>query len=233
MSCEHTRQLAAELALGIADGAERARALRHLAECAECRRAVEELSAISDELLTLAPEREPPLGFESRVLARLQPPPATATAPRARRWRRVLAPVAAAGAAALASVAIVLAATGDDRRLASHYRATLAAAHGSAFDAARLKAPGRVPAGVVYGYRGTPSWVFVAIYRPYRSTAYTLELAMTSGRRVAVPSFRLDPRTGSAGRTIAVDLRRVSAIRLVGPGRGEVLEASLPHATAR
>jgi hypothetical protein len=235
MSCEHTRQLAAELALGIADGAERARALRHLAECAECRRAVEELSAISDELLTLAPEREPPLGFESRVLARLQPPPATATAtaPRARRWRRVLAPVAAAGAAALASVAIVLAATGDDRRLASHYRATLAAAHGSAFDAARLQAPGRVPAGVVYGYRGTPSWVFVAIYRPYRSTAYTLELAMTSGRRVAVPSFRLDPRTGSAGQTIAVDLRRVSAIRLVGPGRGEVLEASLPHASAR
>jgi hypothetical protein len=231
MGCEHTRRLAAELALGIADGAERARALRHLAECAECRRAVEELSAISDELLTLAPEREPPLGFESRVLARLQPPPATA--PRARRWRRVLAPVAAAGAAALASVAIVLAATGDDRRLASHYRATLAAAHGSAFDAARLQAPGRVPAGVVYGYRGTPSWVFVAIYRPYRSTAYTLELAMTSGRRVAVPSFRLDPRTGSAGQTIAVDLRRVSAIRLVGPGRGEVLEASLPHASAR
>jgi hypothetical protein len=233
MSCEHTRQLAAELALGIADGAERARALRHLAECAECRRAVEELSAITDELLTLAPEREPPLGFESRVLARLQPPTATATAPRARRWRRVLAPVAAAGVAALASVAIVLAATGDDRRLAAHYRATLAAAHGSAFDAARLQAPGRVPAGVVYGYRGTPSWVFVAIYRPYRSTGYTLELAMRSGRRMAVPSFRLDPRTGSAGQTIAVDLRQVSAVRLVGPGRGEVLEASLPNAPAR
>ena len=233
MSCEHTRELAAELALGIADGAQRARALRHLAECAECRRAVEELSAITDELLTLAPEREPPLGFESRVLARLQPPPATATASRARRWRRLLAPVAAAGAAALASVAIVLAATGDDRRLAAHYRATLAAAHGSAFDAARLQAPGRVPAGVVYGYRGAPSWVFVAIYRPYRSTAYTLELAMRSGRRVAVPSFRLDPRTGSAGQTIAVDLRQVSAVRLVGPGRGEILEASLPHAQAR
>jgi hypothetical protein len=232
MSCEHTRQLAAELALGIADGAQRARALRHLAECAECRRAVEELSAITDELLTLAPEREPPLGFESRVLARLQPSPPAATAPRARRWRRVLAPVAAAGAAALAAVAIVLAATGDDRRLAAHYRATLAAAHGSAFDAARLQAPGRVPAGVVYGYRGAPSWVFVALYRPYRSTAYTLELAMSSGRRVALPSFRLDPRTGSAGQTIPVDLRQVSTIRLIGVRRGDVLEASLASARA-
>jgi hypothetical protein len=229
MSCEHTRQLAAELALGIADGAERAEALRHLAECAECRRTVEELSAIADDLLMLAPEREPPAGFESRMLARMQPP----TAMRPRRWRRLLAPAAAAGVAAVASVAIVFGATGDDRRVAAHYRATLAVAHGSDFEAARLQAPGRVRAGVVYGYRGAPSWVFVAVYRSYRSTAYTLELTMTSGRRVALPSFRLDPRTGSAGRTIPVDLQHVSSVRLIGAGHGDVLEASLASARAR
>ena len=229
MSCEHTRQLAAELALGIADGAERAEALRHLAECADCRRTVEELSAIADDLLMLAPEREPPAGFESRVLARMQPP----TAARTPRWRRVLAPVAAAGVAALAAVAIALGATSDDRRLAAHYRATLAVAHGSDFEAARLEAPGQVRAGVVYGYRGAPSWVFVAVYRSYRSTAYTLELTMTSGRRVALPSFLLDPRTGSAGRTIPVDLQRVSSVRLIGAGHGDVLEASLASARAR
>jgi hypothetical protein len=229
MSCEQTRRVAAELALGIADGAERAEALRHLAECAECRRTVEELSTIADELLMLAPDREPPAGFESRVLARMRPP----TAARTKRWRRVLAPVAAAGVAAVASVAIVFGATSDDRRLAAHYRATLAVAHGSDFEAARLQAPGRVRAGVVYGYRGTPSWVFVAVYRSYRSTAYTLELTMTSGRRVALPSFRLDPRTGSAGRTIPVDLRHVSSVRLIGAGDGDVLEASLASARAR
>lgn len=229
MSCEHTRQLAAELALGIADGAERAEALRHFAECAECRRTVEDLSAIADDLLMLAPEREPPAGFESRTLARMQPP----TAARTTRWRRLLAPVAAAGVAALASVAIVFGATDDDRRLAAHYRATLAVAHGSDFEAARLQGPGRVRAGVVYGYRGTPSWVFVAVYRSYRSTAYTLELTMASGRRVALPSFRLDPRTGSAGRTIPVDLQRVSSVRLIGAGHGDVLEASLASARAR
>jgi hypothetical protein len=229
MSCEHTRQLAAELALGIADGAERAEALRHLAECAECRRTVEELSTIADELVMLAPEREPPAGFESRVLARMRPP----TAARTKRWRRVLAPVAAAGVAAVASVAIVFGATSDDRRLAAHYRATLAVAHGSDFEAARLQAPGHVRAGVVYGYRGAPSWIFVAVYRSYRSTAYTLELTMTSGRRVALPSFRLDPRTGSAGRTIPVDLRHVSSVRLIGAGDGDVLEASLASARAR
>jgi hypothetical protein len=230
MSCEHTRQLAAELALGIADGAERAEALRHLAECADCRRTVEELSAIADDLLMLAPEREPPAGFESRVLARMEPPTVAA---RRRRWRRVLAPVAAAGVAALAAVAIVFGATSDERRLAAHYRATLAVAHGSDFEAARLQAPGHVRAGVVYGYRGAPSWIFVAVYRSYRSTAYTLELTMTSGRRVALASFRLDPRTGSAGRTIPVDLQHVSSVRLIGAGHGDVLEASLASARAR
>src|SRR4051794_37860831 len=60
MTCEQTRNLAGELALGIADGAERAAALEHLAGCAECRRAVAELSDVTDELLLLAPEREPP-----------------------------------------------------------------------------------------------------------------------------------------------------------------------------
>src|SRR4051795_797936 len=75
MSCEHTRALTAELALGIADGADRAQALRHLAECANCRRELEQLSAVADELLMLAPERQPAAGFESRVLARLEPAP--------------------------------------------------------------------------------------------------------------------------------------------------------------
>lgn len=230
MSCEHTRQLAAELALGIADGADRARALEHLAECAECRRAVEELSTVTDELLTLAPERQPPVGFESRALARLQP---RAMVPqRLRRRPGLLAAATSAAVAAAVAAAIVLGATSDDRRLADHYRAALAAAHGSDFEAAPLRAPGQVRAGVVYGYRGSPSWIFVAIYRPYRSTGYTVELAMRSGRRVPLPSLRLDPQTGSAGQAIPVDLHLVTSIRLVGAARGDVLDAQLPHARA-
>jgi hypothetical protein len=191
---------------------------------------VAELSETTDELLMLAPEREPPVGFESRVLARLQTPlPAP---PPTRRRRRALAPLAAAAAAAVTAAAIVLGATTDDRRLAAHYRATLAAGHGSDFEAARLRGPTQVPAGVVYAYRGSPSWIFVAIYRPYRSTTYTVELAMASGRRVPLPSLRVGPRTGSAGQAIPVDPHLVSSVRLVGRTRGDVLEARLPHAPA-
>ncbi len=234
MSCEYTRALAPELALGIADGADRAQALRHLAECAECRRAVEELTAVADELLMLAPEREPAAGFESRVLAQLheEAPPAPAPAPprRAPRLRRALAPVAAAAAAAVAATGVVLATTNDDRRLADQYRATLSVGHGSSFEAARLLAPGRVRAGIVYGYRGTPSWIFVGVYVPFRSANYTVELVTKDGRRTALPFLRLDPRTGSAGQSIPVDLQDVASVRLVGGQRGDVLEAQLTPA---
>jgi hypothetical protein len=235
MSCDQTRQLAPELALGIADGAERAQALAHLAECADCRRAVAELSEVTDELLMLAPEREPPVGFESRVLARMQPEPepepaAPAPARTRRRWRRAFQVLAPATAAAAIAVAVMFNVTSDDRRLADQYRSTLAEANGKYFEAAQLHGPGNVPAGVAYGYRGHPSWVFVTVRPRYRSTAtdYEAELALKSGRRIPLPSLKIDPSTGSGGQAIPVDLHRVASVRLVGPERGDVLEADMP-----
>src|SRR5919197_3653345 len=69
MGCDQVRELASELALGIAAGEERDRALRHLSSCPACRRLVAELSSVGDELLLLAPEHQPPPELESRVLA--------------------------------------------------------------------------------------------------------------------------------------------------------------------
>ena len=228
MDCEHTRELAAELALGIADGADRARALRHLSECADCRSAVEQLSVVTDELLTLAPEREPPPGFESRVLARLAP-----RAEPARPWRRRLAPIAAAAAAAALAAGIVLGMTSDDRRLAAQYRATLATANGSSFEAARLRDGAQARAGIVYAYRGRPSWIYVGVYPGRRSTAYRVDLVMASGRRVELPGFRLDPATGSGGRAVPVDVGELAAVRLVATTGGDVLMARFPRGCSR
>jgi anti-sigma factor RsiW len=91
--CEETREMAAELALGIVEGEERGRALQHLADCPDCRAEVEKYSELADELLLLAPQREAPVGFESRVLNELLPAPQPK---RRRRLRLVLAPAAAA-----------------------------------------------------------------------------------------------------------------------------------------
>jgi hypothetical protein len=228
MNCDEVRQLAPELALGIADGAERAAALRHLAECGECRRVLEGLSEVTDELLMLAPEHEPPAGFESRVLAHMR----SRRAPvRLRSRRRAFAAVfATAVATAAAMVLLMMSIYSDDRRLASHYRATLAEAHGSYFEAATLRSSAGGRAGIVFGYQGMPSWIFVIVERPYRSGEDGCDLLMVSGRRVPLPSLQIDPASGSAGTVLPVDLHDVATVRLTTDGRGEALEARLPHA---
>src|SRR4030095_10115557 len=53
------RELAPELALGIAEGQERDAGLRHLSGCGGCRQLVSELSSVGDELLQLAPAHDP------------------------------------------------------------------------------------------------------------------------------------------------------------------------------
>ncbi len=65
--CERLHDLGAEIALGIADGEDRAWALDHLADCPRCRARIERLSSVADELLLVAPAAEPPAGFEDRV----------------------------------------------------------------------------------------------------------------------------------------------------------------------
>src|SRR5262245_26047331 len=135
--CEETRALAAELALGIVEGEERGRALEHLAVCPECRRKVEELSDVADELLLLAPAKEVPVGFESRALAGLEPPPK----PRRRLLPRILVPVTAALAAAGIAVGVTLTVVSDDLDIAHKYKGALDEANGEAFVAYELQAP--------------------------------------------------------------------------------------------
>ncbi|MBO0807667.1 MAG: hypothetical protein J2P32_05105, partial [Actinobacteria bacterium] len=76
MDCDQVRELAPDLAIGIADGQERAAALRHASTCPDCRKLVSELSSVVDDLLLLAPEQEPPPGFAASTLARISPPAA-------------------------------------------------------------------------------------------------------------------------------------------------------------
>ena len=71
--CHEIRGLTAEVALGVADGEDRARVLDHVVDCSECRQELEDLTALADDLVVLAPEHEPPLGFELRTVRGLQP----------------------------------------------------------------------------------------------------------------------------------------------------------------
>ena len=219
--CQDVRELLPELALGITDGQERVRVLEHVAVCAECRRELESLSVVADELLELAPEREPPAGFELRLLGSLEPP---SRRPR-HTLRRPFALAAVAAAAVAVTVGVMLGVTRDDRNLASHYRSVLAEAHGSYFGAVRLHDAAGAESGVVFLYRGSPSWLVITVTQPYGGSVERAELVTTDGRKNPLAWFGLDE--GTWGGAVPVDLDAISSVRLLGNGGRPLLEATV------
>jgi hypothetical protein len=211
--CQEFRELAPELALGIVEGEERGRALEHLADCPDCRRRVEELSEVADELFLVAPYREPPVGFESKVLSEVLP------APPKRRRRRRLALVLTPAAAALASVAITLGIVSGDLRDASHYHQTLQQANGQEFEAYSLDGGGGRLAGTVFSYQGRPNWLVITVDPAHRADLTSGQLVMEDGSQIPLNWFQLDA-SGSSGGGIPVDPNNVSVLRLL-PGAGD------------
>jgi putative zinc finger protein len=226
MRCEEVRELAADVALGIADGEQRAEVLRHISTCGECRRFVEELSEVTDELLMLAPVQEPPAGFESRVVERL-----VSRAPRHRPARRFVLRVAPALAAAAVTAVALVAVYHDDHVTAARYRATLEEAGGQSFRAAPLYGPTGERAGVAFGYEGSPSWVFVTVDPAHRGEVSTAELVTKDKRSIRLPWFDLNS-DGTWGAGIPLKLSEVASIRLLGKRPGQVLEASVSRQAA-
>jgi anti-sigma factor RsiW len=209
--CQEIREMGPELALGIVEGEARGRALEHIADCPDCRRRIEELTEVADELLLLAPHREPPVGFESEVLRQVLP------APKPRRRRR-LQLVFAPAAAALAAVGITLAIVSGDLRDGSHYRQTLKEANGKEFEAYSLSGRGGSLAGEVFSYQGAPNWLLITVDPAHRADLRSAQLVMDDGRQVPLNWFHLDP-SGSSGGGLPVDPHHVSVLRLL-PGAG-------------
>lgn len=217
--CARMRAMAAEVALGIADGADRAWALDHLAGCTGCRARVEQLAALADELVMLAPSVEPSAGFEQRVAGAIEPP-------RKRLLPRFALPAVAAVAAACAA-AVVWVALGDDRDLAAEYRATLAVANGEHFDAKPVTLADGEKVGYVYGYQGRTSWVLAVMYDcPYDGT-YQLEGVTSDGSRIAISPIEITDGRGSIGRATSVDYDSLEAIEVVDDSGHEVAASDL------
>ena len=211
--CEETRELAAELALGIVEGEERGRALQHLADCPDCRAEVEKFSEVADELLLLAPHREAPVGFESRVLAEVLAASRSRSAAAGCAWCSLRPPRPLAAVAA-----ITLAIVSPDLRLASHYRHTLDQANGKEFESYALRGAGDAHVGTVFSYEGSPSWVHIDVDPGQRAGLTAAELVTDEGSQVPLRWFHLDQQGGSGG-SIPVDPKQVSVLRLSGaPG---------------
>ena len=223
---ERFRELAPELALGIADGEERAWALEHLADCRECRVRFERLATLADELLLVAPTAEPPAGFEARVGEAI----GTSSRPPGRPWWRRLALPAAALVAAVCAAGAVWVALVDDRELADSYRETLAVANGEYFDAVPVELPGGERVGYVYGYQGRASWVLAVIYDGLPDGRYRLELVTGDGRRMPLRSIEVADGRGSTGAVTPVGYEELTGVRVLDRAGREVAESDLHDA---
>ena len=107
VTCDVFDDEASDLALGHVTGPRRAALLDHAAACARCDEVLADLAAVCDRMLHLAPEVEPPVGFEARAVARM------GVRRRRPRTLRLAVAVAAAVVLLLAGVAIGVAADGD------------------------------------------------------------------------------------------------------------------------
>jgi hypothetical protein len=220
----------AEVATGAASGADRARVLRQVGGCADCREELASLSAVADDVLLIAPERQPAAGFESAVLDRIAALEPAKPARRPKRRRRVYRALAAATAAVLIAAGAALGvwwATAPDRELAASYRETLGVADGRYFTAAPVVDAGGIQVGHVFAYQGDPSWVFAVLDGAPEDGTWDV-VAVTDEGTDAIATCEVVDASCGAGATIDADIYDLHEVELVAPD-GTALTATFAH----
>ena len=255
MSCAGFGDVAAELALGVLTGRERAEALAHLDHCEACREHVRQLTMTGEGLLELLPSREPPAGFETRVMERLgltvpQPRKAGRVGPvsrlagrlRGRPERRpdereTVRPsglwlasrprrLVAAAAVALALVASGLGGWGL-------HGATSPATASPPLSSASLLSARHQVVGKIFYYDGDPSWIYMTVTMDAGSDKVICQLEGTDGHVTTVGSFRLKDGYGTWGSTATVGQDgELAGARLLAADGTVLATATLPHVPA-
>ena len=172
--CQALQAVAAEVALGTLEGTERGEALAHLAGCSDCRAHVQDLTEVVDRLLAVAPEAEPPAGFESAVIARIGAERGAAVTHLPRTRRYVLA---------AAAVVLVLGGLGTGLLVGRD-----PGGEGPELASAPMKDPAGETVGEVWRYGdddavlfvAVPAWSDVAFAGP-EAPKYSLRLELVDG----------------------------------------------------
>jgi hypothetical protein len=205
MSCAQVHEASAEYALEILPPDERGRVAAHLLRCPHCREEVQELSQLGARLLDLVPGVEPPIGFDSEVLARVR---------RRRRPNRIHVLLSVAAAAAVIAVAAIgIASLGHKAHSPAPVELT----------AQLFQANHSV--GTVY-VDGRPTWISMTVHQATVSGAVTCQLIERQGQIITVGTFNLVDGSGSWGVPDPSGTANLTGARLVGPSGSVVATAS-------
>jgi hypothetical protein len=196
MSCAEFSDSAAELALGVLTGRERAEALAHLDHCEACREHVRQLTITGEQMLGLLPAAEPPAGFEIRVMDRLGltvPAPQPVRHRRQRRaWGHGFSPRRVLAAAAIL-VAVIGAGLGG-----WGLHAATAPAESSALSSGTLVAASdHDSVGKVFVYHGESQWMYMTVDLESGNGTVICQLVGADGHVTTVGSFQLSDGYGS------------------------------------
>lgn len=206
MDCAQVRDAAAEYALGILPEADARAVSEHVLACPRCRREVGQLRDISDQLMELVPDAEPPLGFDRRVLS------AVGIGRPRRHWKPRLVLGAAAAAVAIAAAGATAAALSSGHHRA--YRAELAG----------VLHQGSRDVGTV-SLAGNPTWVSMTVHQLSLTGPISCQLETGNGQITTVGTFQVVDGSGWWGALEPAGISHPTEARLVGPN-GVVLASA-------
>jgi hypothetical protein len=258
MTCAELADVAAELALGVLTGRERAMAVAHLDECDACREDVRQLMATGEQLLELLPSAEPPAGFETRVLERLGlPAPAKEDTHHRLISRRVNSPrrlgTTRSGTEPGADRSgAPPARPGRTKRVGRMRRTLAAAAVGLAviaaglggwrigagtstspatahLTAASLLSATHQQVGNIFLYSGTPQWLYMSVDMDSGQQTVTCQVVSTDGRVTTLGTFQLADGYGSWGSPDPGNVGTLASARLVSANGTVLATATFSH----
>ncbi|MCW2933300.1 MAG: hypothetical protein JWM19_4262 [Actinomycetia bacterium] len=238
MTCAELHDEAAELALGVLTGRERAAAVAHLEKCEAFREEVRQLMATGEQLLKLLPPAEPPAGFETRALERLGMPAAQEgqTQPRQlasrehrprHRGRSRRGPVCRALAATVMGVGVIAAGLGGWRIGVGTSPSTSPAA--APLTSASMLSVTHSSVGSIFLYAGTPRWLYMYVDIGTGNEPVTCQVVGADGKASTIGSFRLADGYGAWGSPDPGNIGTLTGARLVSANGTILATASFAH----
>jgi anti-sigma factor RsiW len=200
-----------ELSLGVLTGRDRARVLAHVDSCPGCADELERLARTADMVVQVAPEVEPPLGFEVRLFARM----GVEHSPRRRFSRHIprWMPVAAAAAVLALGLGLGLGLSSGPST------APTASAHSGHVArlvvSAALISRGGDEVGHVVAFGGSSPWMSMVLADSAARGWVTCDVVTNTGKHETVGTFNAKAGYGTWGAPLHVQPSRLRAAKVL------------------
>ncbi len=223
--CEKYSGELAELALGVLTGRERAQALSHVESCQRCAEELEQLSRVADAVVQVAPEVEPPMGFEVRLFEKMGLPDELAQHRQRRpRFRQMRWGMAALGVAAAAAVALGL---GLSLPSSTAPKVSALGQHAHSAGAARLLENGTTVGRVATFISGGTPWMSMMLADSSAQGRVNCVVVTDNGRSHQVGTFDARKGYGAWISPLHVDPKDIRTAEVVSPSGAVIATATL------